>query len=1061
MNNEKNEAKCNKFRDKGKQMVKRSLKKGKRGVFFVIDAMIAASIIVLGLILASSFYISEKKPTSITYLASDLTQVMSSLTISEVNNTYVTQLIADGIIEERSLNSSIAEIMGEMWATNQSEIALNLTIELIEPLMDQRFGYGIYINEEEIRARPKEVKGALISSQKMISGIEKDKAIFGYSSKVYLSSIKDRETSSFAYFGGFEGEGNLIKRLLLPDSFNITSAYLEVEAGTDFKIYVNDNLCSEFPLGSGNGSYMIPDRWDINLSTCNTSFFSAGVNNISINFEEINENFTADGPPYIGGGYFRVTYISDETTDLEVSYDNDSNAIKRYYFPGIDGFINLYSSFYVPGNLSEMNINISYSSGGTIALIFGNVTIFENSSAGNTTLILNNTEIESILTNNSMNYSDLNLKTIPLRLYLKTVTESLFDIVLSTDISGSMNWRLDSDVIGIKRDCNDSLLNDPSTRRISGARCAAKAMIDNVLSYTGPLIGLIGYEDVTQDIFTLSDNATALKKEIDDYVVNGGTCICCGVESAAEVLMVDKIITIISRKSQNWRYNDNDLSSPPAGWTELGFDDNSWKKKPTIFRNMYNWLGNPSTILAKYEGDYFFRKKFTVANASAINHSKLYVLSDDGADIYLNEALIDNDYNSSHNAYYWNRNRIEVNTSLFVEGENIIAARLHNDETCFLWWCWSSDVAFDLELVISETEINQTKLKAIIVMTDGEANYKCDGFFDVVQAKQDAIDAACNVYEDYGIRVFTVGFGSSADADTLIAMANCSGGEYFNSSSVDELIEAYEEITNKMIEFTMTQTANYSALPDAHLYPESYIEFNYTPIITPPTYGKIPITIESPVFDNNISEGSIYIPDDVDLISLSVTSYSADKWTSYLNLSNSDGLYEVFNLSSYNQDFHELGDAYQVNIPVNLIKKGEYNIIDVMNGIESYNLSGGSPYNRLIYTVLLESLLDFSGVFSSNDGCNWSLAFEDGTNSSLLVPLTYNGTKNCDYFNGTYDTDDATDEAAYRLFQNLDLDNDGYLEVRLDENNLMLDFLSISEIPSMWGPAILEVRVWQ
>ena len=73
---------------------------------------------------------------------------------------------------------------------------------------------------------------------------------------------------------------------------------------------------------------------------------------------------------------------------------------------------------------------------------------------------------------------------------------------------------------------------------------------------------------------------------------------------------------------------------------------------------------------------------------------------------------------------------------------------------------------------------------------------------------QDAIDAACNVYEDYGIRVFTVGFGSSADADTLVAMANCSGGEYFNSSSVDKLIEAYEEITKKMTEFTLTQTAN-------------------------------------------------------------------------------------------------------------------------------------------------------------------------------------------------------------------------------------------------------------
>ena len=32
---------------------------------------------------------------------------------------------------------------------------------------------------------------------------------------------------------------------------------------------------------------------------------------------------------------------------------------------------------------------------------------------------------------------------------------------------------------------------------------------------------------------------------------------------------------------------------------------------------------------------------------------------------------------------------------------------------------------------------------------------------DVVQAKQDAIDAACNAYEDYGVKVFTVGFGGS------------------------------------------------------------------------------------------------------------------------------------------------------------------------------------------------------------------------------------------------------------------------------------------------------------
>lgn len=1045
--------------------IEMSLRKrsSKKGIFFTIDAIIAASIIVLGLILASSFYISEKKSTSINYLSSDMTRVLSALKISEVNNTYVSQLIADGMIEQKSLNNSIAEILGEMWATNNSEIALNLTQELIEPHMDDRFGYGIYINEEEIWARPSAIRSALVSSQKMISGIEKDKAILGYSSKVYLTSIKDRRTSSFAYFGGFEGEGNITKRLLLPDTFNITSVYLEVDAGTDFKLYVNGNICGEFPLGSGNGSYMIPDRWDINLSECNKSFFAAGVNNISVNFEEINENFTAAGPKYIGGGYFRVTYISDNTTNLEVSYDDGGNALKRYYFPGIDGFINLYSSFYVPGNLSEMILNISYFSNYTTYIAFGNTTIYEGNPQGNTTLILNNSQLEEILGNNSVNYSDLSMKTIPLRFALSNVSVGTapVDIVLSTDISGSMNWEMDSNSQGTTRACDHDLINDPSTRRISGARCAAKAMIDDVLSNDGPLVGLISYEQTTKDVFPLSNDSTTLKAEIDGYSVNGGTCICCGVESAVNLLIADQMEIIIARKTDGWRYNDNDLASPPAGWTNLSYDDSSWNSGTSVFRNSYNSLGSPRTIINKYEGDYYFRNKFNITNASSINDSKLYVLSDDGADIYLNNVRIDNDYSSTHNAYYWNRNGISINTSLLVDGENIISARVRNSETCWWLWCWVRDIAFDLELVISTNSVDNPKHKAIIVMTDGEANYKCDGTYNVAQAKQDAIDAACDAYANHGIRVFTVGFSYDADSETLGAMANCSEGQYFNSTSVDGLIEAYKTISQYLVEYSSTQTTNYSNLVNTQLYPQSYLEFNYTPITTAPTYGKIPITIESPIFNNNISEGSIYIPTDVELVSLSATSYSGDRWTSYVNVSNSGGLYEVFNLSSYEQDFHNLGDAYQVNIPVNLITQGEYNKIDVMTGINPANLSGGSAYNKLIYTVLLDSLLDFSEVFSSNEGCNWSLDFEDGTHYSLLVPPTYNGTKNCDYLNGTYDTDDATDEAAYRLFQNLDLDDDGYIDVRLDESNLMLDFLSVSDVPSMWGPAILEVRVWQ
>ena len=62
--------------------------------------------------------------------------------------------------------------------------------------------------------------------------------------------------------------------------------------------------------------------------------------------------------------------------------------------------------------------------------------------------------------------------------------------------------------------------------------------------------------------------------------------------------------------------------------------------------------------------------------------------------------------------------------------------------------------------------------------------------------------------------------------------------------------------------------------------------------------------------------------------------------------------------------------------------------------------------------------------------------------------------------NATYEISDAMDDAAYRLFSRLDLDSNGKLEIKLDENNLDVDTITISDVPSLWGPAIIEVRVW-
>ena len=110
---------------------------------------------------------------------------------------------------------------------------------------------------------------------------------------------------------------------------------------------------------------------------------------------------------------------------------------------------------------------------------------------------------------------------------------------------------------------------------------------------------------------------------------------------------------------------------------------------------------------------------------------------------------------------------------------------------------------------------------------------------------------------------------------------------------------------------------------------------------------------------------------------------------------------------------------------------------------------------------MLNGFVDYSSVVAKSDGCLWSVSFEDGTISTIKVPSTYNGADTCSFSSKTYDANDALDSSIYQLFSNLDIDKDGKLDVNIDENNLNVNTLTISKVPSLWGPAIIEIRVWE
>ena len=125
------------------------------------------------------------------------------------------------------------------------------------------------------------------------------------------------------------------------------------------------------------------------------------------------------------------------------------------------------------------------------------------------------------------------------------------------------------------------------------------------------------------------------------------------------------------------------------------------------------------------------------------------------------------------------------------------------------------------------------------------------------------------------------------------------------------------------------------------------------------------------------------------------------------------------------------------------------------------NLSGGSPDDKAIYTILVQNAVSFSGVASKAIGCSWNLTFADGTSTMIRIPSNYAGNATCSFAFGIFDGDDSIDIVAYQLFNNLDLNKDGNLDVNFNSNNLQIDTLTISKVPSLWGPAIVEIRIWE
>lgn len=80
--------------------------------------------------------------------------------------------------------------------------------------------------------------------------------------------------------------------------------------------------------------------------------------------------------------------------------------------------------------------------------------------------------------------------------------------------------------------------------KINEAKNATKSFIDSVLNAPENKMGLVGYETNVDDsnCHDLSENAVSLKNKVDNWVISGWTCICCGINKGVEYLGISEHI---------------------------------------------------------------------------------------------------------------------------------------------------------------------------------------------------------------------------------------------------------------------------------------------------------------------------------------------------------------------------------------------------------------------------------------------------------------------------------------------------------------------------------------
>jgi hypothetical protein len=504
----------------------------RKGIYFTLDAFFGTLLIGMAIVISSQYFISDTSQPQISHYSQDIITSLSSIKISEVNDTYIKSLIETG--EIFNLDNSVIEQIGEFYVLNKSELANNLSKLIGEKLVPKKFGFEILVNDESLFLSESENNASteLISSRRLISGIEKFKPLRGATSKVFLEGIRNKRYSSYLYFGGFIGQGNITTNITdIPLDAELLSMELELDSAGNFTLWINSMQCnSEFIVLS---NLTVADRW--NITNC-LPLLDKGVHNkVEIRFTSVLSD------SFVAGGFLKVDYRTQQLAEYF-----EGHKIK-YRFPGIDGVVNLYDAFYVPGTITSMKMHLHFKANDTSYLTIGGKIIhqWEGSEEEQSHIITNEDLATAQYLFLDEDYPLFSNNTVPVRFasyedITTVIVGGNADVILITDLSASMKNAVDSWGQGNAAPTCQNFYENPNTRRTRAAVCLDLELVDTVMNYTGNRVWPVFMR--SNSIINYTWNP-ADKNDVRNMILNyyndqgfGKTCIACAINLAYDLL---------------------------------------------------------------------------------------------------------------------------------------------------------------------------------------------------------------------------------------------------------------------------------------------------------------------------------------------------------------------------------------------------------------------------------------------------------------------------------------------------------------------------------------------